>query len=230
MLSKTSSSLLFYYLQKRTLIIVVETVCEWLDLFSADYFRYAVTKAFCIAFLMTFFSVFDVPVFWPILLFYWMVLFVLTMKRQIMHMIKYKYLPFSIGKQVTYISSFPKRNFVRFAYFWKLFYETSHFGCIFNRGTPEINLLQAAAVWGQIELNLLDRWSWSPYTWNFDLSLTLNEFVFVNKQLEISYWHMLVYLLHHHPFLYILRVNGFNSTLCLTDYRMVFKIFCVNVW
>lgn len=49
---------------------------------------------------MTFFSMFDVPVFWPILLFYWIVLFVLTMRRQISHMIKYKYIPFSVGKQV----------------------------------------------------------------------------------------------------------------------------------
>lgn len=62
-------------------------------------FWYAITKAFCVAFVMTFFSVFDVPVFWPILLCYWLVLFVLTMKRQIMHMMKYKYVPFSIGKQ-----------------------------------------------------------------------------------------------------------------------------------
>ncbi|XVE56070.1 hypothetical protein DITRI_Ditri03aG0207500 [Diplodiscus trichospermus] len=62
-------------------------------------FWYSITKAFCMAFLMTFFSVFDVPVFWPILLFYWIALFVLTMKRQIMHMIKYKYVPFSMGKQ-----------------------------------------------------------------------------------------------------------------------------------
>lgn len=62
-------------------------------------FWYALTKAFCVAFLMTFFSVFDVPVFWPILLCYWFVLFALTMKRQIMHMIKYKYIPFNIGKQ-----------------------------------------------------------------------------------------------------------------------------------
>ncbi|KAF8050675.1 hypothetical protein N665_1906s0004 [Sinapis alba] len=62
-------------------------------------FWYSVTKAFCIAFLMTFFSVFDVPVFWPILLCYWIVLFVLTMRRQISHMIKHKYIPFSIGKQ-----------------------------------------------------------------------------------------------------------------------------------
>ncbi|CAI9769087.1 unnamed protein product [Fraxinus pennsylvanica] len=62
-------------------------------------FWYAITKAFCVAFLMTFFSMFDVPVFWPILLCYWIVLFVLTMKRQIMHMIKYKYIPFNLGKQ-----------------------------------------------------------------------------------------------------------------------------------
>lgn len=62
-------------------------------------FWYALTKAFCVAFVMTFFSIFDVPVFWPILLLYWIVLFVLTMKRQIRHMVKYKYVPFSVGKQ-----------------------------------------------------------------------------------------------------------------------------------
>ncbi|KAL9229788.1 hypothetical protein vseg_005219 [Gypsophila vaccaria] len=62
-------------------------------------FWYSITKAFCIAFVMTFFSVFDVPVFWPILLFYWFVLFTLTMRRQIHHMVKYKYVPFSFGKK-----------------------------------------------------------------------------------------------------------------------------------
>eukprot|EP00252_Welwitschia_mirabilis_P004688 TRINITY_DN1498_c0_g1_i2.p1 TRINITY_DN1498_c0_g1~~TRINITY_DN1498_c0_g1_i2.p1 ORF type:complete len:192 (+),score=9.81 TRINITY_DN1498_c0_g1_i2:383-958(+) len=62
-------------------------------------FWYSLTKALCIAFMMTFFPIFDVPVFWPILLMYWIVLFVLTMKRQIKHMIKYKYVPFSVGKQ-----------------------------------------------------------------------------------------------------------------------------------
>ncbi|KAL9265218.1 RER1A-like protein [Drosera capensis] len=61
--------------------------------------RYSVTKAFAVAFVMTFFSAFDIPVFWPILLCYWFVLFVLTMKRQIAHMMKYKYIPFSLGKQ-----------------------------------------------------------------------------------------------------------------------------------
>ncbi|XP_059279370.1 protein RER1A-like [Lycium ferocissimum] len=62
-------------------------------------FWYSLTKAVCIAFVLTFFSAFDVPVFWPILLFYWLVLFVSTMKRQIMHMVKYKYVPFTFGKQ-----------------------------------------------------------------------------------------------------------------------------------
>ncbi|KAG8390908.1 hypothetical protein BUALT_Bualt01G0132400 [Buddleja alternifolia] len=62
-------------------------------------FWHSLTKAFCIAFVLTFFSAFDVPVFWPILLFYWLVLFISTMKRQIMHMIKYKYVPFTFGKQ-----------------------------------------------------------------------------------------------------------------------------------
>ncbi|THG08239.1 protein RER1A-like [Camellia sinensis] len=62
-------------------------------------FWYSITRAFCIAFVMTFFSIFDVPVFWPILLFYFVMLFTLTVKRQILHMIKYRYVPFSVGKQ-----------------------------------------------------------------------------------------------------------------------------------
>ena len=47
---------------------------------------------------MTFFSVFDVPVFWPILLMYFGVLFFMTMRRQIAHMYKHKYVPISFGK------------------------------------------------------------------------------------------------------------------------------------
>ena len=41
---------------------------------------------------------FNIPVFWPILLMYFFALFFLTMKRQVKHMIKYKYVPFSFGK------------------------------------------------------------------------------------------------------------------------------------
>ncbi|MBA0739105.1 hypothetical protein Gogos_012401 [Gossypium gossypioides] len=68
------------------------------------------TKAFCIAFVMTFFPVLDVPVFWPILLCYCIVLFVHTMRRLIGHMMKYKYIPFSIGKQVILANLFSYRN------------------------------------------------------------------------------------------------------------------------
>ena len=56
-------------------------------------------KAVVVAMLMTCFSLFDVPVFWPILLIYFCILFVLTMKRQIKHMIKHRYLPFNLGKK-----------------------------------------------------------------------------------------------------------------------------------
>ncbi|ESQ53364.1 hypothetical protein EUTSA_v10026272mg [Eutrema salsugineum] len=62
-------------------------------------FWLSITRAFVIGFLMTFFDVFDVPVFWPILLFYWVMLFFLTMRKQIQHMIRYRYVPFSFGKQ-----------------------------------------------------------------------------------------------------------------------------------
>lgn len=61
-------------------------------------FWFSLTKAFIVCFFMTFFSVFNIPVFWPILLLYFIALFVLTMKRQIKHMIKYNYIPFSLGK------------------------------------------------------------------------------------------------------------------------------------
>ena len=52
-----------------------------------------------VAFVCTFFAVCNVPVFWPILVLYFIVLFTLTMKRQIAHMIKYRYLPFTHGKR-----------------------------------------------------------------------------------------------------------------------------------
>lgn len=61
-------------------------------------FWYACSKGTLTAIGMTFFSVFDIPVFWPILLLYFGVLFFMTMKRQIMHMYKHKYVPLSFGK------------------------------------------------------------------------------------------------------------------------------------
>ena len=78
-------------------------------------FWYSATRAISIGFLCTWFSIFDVPVFWPVLVVYWLILFALTstfpyqewgrsianvetVRRQIQHMIKYRYVPFSIGK------------------------------------------------------------------------------------------------------------------------------------
>lgn len=61
-------------------------------------FWYSCIRSVVISFFMTFFQIFDIPVFWPILLLYFIVLFFITMKRQIKHMIKHKYVPFSWGK------------------------------------------------------------------------------------------------------------------------------------
>ncbi|KAI6712436.1 RER1 protein [Diplocarpon mali] len=81
-------------------------------------FWYSATRAITIGFVCTWFAIFDVPVFWPVLVVYWLILFTLTstypkpewlaaqrtglmegeVRRQIQHMIKYRYVPFSFGK------------------------------------------------------------------------------------------------------------------------------------
>mmetsp|Transcript_25267 Transcript_25267/g.36955 ORF Transcript_25267/g.36955 Transcript_25267/m.36955 type:complete len:199 (-) Transcript_25267:136-732(-) len=61
-------------------------------------FWLACTRGVLTCIVMTFFSVFDVPVFWPILLMYFFILFFMTMKRQITHMFKHRYVPISFGK------------------------------------------------------------------------------------------------------------------------------------
>ncbi|TYJ54129.1 hypothetical protein B9479_005227 [Cryptococcus floricola] len=65
-------------------------------------FWYSATKATSIALLCTITRATDVPVYWPILVIYFFTLFGLTMRRQIQHMIKYKYVPFDLGKKVRY--------------------------------------------------------------------------------------------------------------------------------
>jgi len=57
------------------------------------------TRATIVAFTCTFFELFNVPVFWPILVMYFIMLFVITMKRQLKHMIKHKYVPWTAGKK-----------------------------------------------------------------------------------------------------------------------------------
>lgn len=79
-------------------------------------FWHAATRAVAISFVCSWFEIFNVPVFWPVLVMYWIILFVLTSKnilddtletianylslvrKQIQHMIKYRYVPFSFGK------------------------------------------------------------------------------------------------------------------------------------
>jgi len=61
-------------------------------------FWYSATRAIVVAIFCSFFKVFDLPVFWPVLVIYWLILFGLTMRRQIQHMIKYRYVPFTTGK------------------------------------------------------------------------------------------------------------------------------------
>lgn len=63
-------------------------------------FWYSMSKAVLICLCLSLFEFTNIPVFWPILVVYFIVLTCLTLKRQIKHMIKHKYLPFSYGKTV----------------------------------------------------------------------------------------------------------------------------------
>ncbi|WFD34145.1 hypothetical protein MCUN1_000981 [Malassezia cuniculi] len=65
-------------------------------------FWLSASQAIVLSIFATFFSAFDVPVYWPILLVYFIILFVITMRRQIQHMIHYKYIPFDFGRKARY--------------------------------------------------------------------------------------------------------------------------------
>jgi len=58
-----------------------------------------VTLAVIVCNLCSFVPLLDIPVFWPLLAFYFFVLFFAMMRKQIAHMFKHKYLPFDIGKK-----------------------------------------------------------------------------------------------------------------------------------
>lgn len=62
-------------------------------------FWYNFMWATTLSLLCTLFSAFDIPVFWPILLIYFVALTVATLRRQIEHMIKYRYIPFDFAKR-----------------------------------------------------------------------------------------------------------------------------------
>lgn len=67
-------------------------------------FWYSCTNATIVAFCATFFKVCDVPVFWPVLVFYFIILFVATMRRQWLDMRRLKYVPWDIGAKRKYKS------------------------------------------------------------------------------------------------------------------------------
>ncbi|CAO1614770.1 unnamed protein product [Parajaminaea phylloscopi] len=62
-------------------------------------FWLSATQAILISLGCTLTELCDVPVYWPILVMYFFILFGITMKRQIKHMIKYRYVPFDLGKK-----------------------------------------------------------------------------------------------------------------------------------
>ncbi|EGC39612.1 hypothetical protein DICPUDRAFT_26615 [Dictyostelium purpureum] len=63
------------------------------------HFWHSIIRALSIALFCTFIPFLDLPVFWPILLIYFIIIFTVTMKKQIKHMIKYKYIPFDLNKK-----------------------------------------------------------------------------------------------------------------------------------
>jgi len=74
-------------------------------------FWFFATQWLCISLILTLFDIFDLPVFWPILVGYFIVLTCLTMKDRIKHMIRYKYVPFDLaGKKKQYNVPAPKEG------------------------------------------------------------------------------------------------------------------------
>ncbi|KAH9585562.1 retention in endoplasmic reticulum protein 1, variant 2 [Schistosoma haematobium] len=55
-------------------------------------------RAVAVSIFCTYLPFLDIPVFWPILVMYFIMLFAIMMKKQIKHMIKYRYVPFTYGK------------------------------------------------------------------------------------------------------------------------------------
>ncbi|EKX73261.1 conserved hypothetical protein [Theileria equi strain WA] len=62
-------------------------------------FWLSATRITYIALCSLFFEFLDLPVFWPLLVLYFALLFTTTMNQQIRNMIKYKYVPFNFSKR-----------------------------------------------------------------------------------------------------------------------------------
>ena len=62
-------------------------------------FWLAATHATMLSLFLSLFEIFDIPVFWPILLLYFIILTACTLRQQIKHMIRWKYVPWNAGKK-----------------------------------------------------------------------------------------------------------------------------------
>lgn len=62
-------------------------------------FWLSLMKAILVSLFLTTTRLFDIPVYWPILLGYFIILFIITMRKQIRHMYKHRYIPFTTGKK-----------------------------------------------------------------------------------------------------------------------------------
>ena len=62
-------------------------------------YRKALVKSTLISTITTFFEFFDFPIYWPLLLFYFLFMTLFLFRYKIEHMIKYKYIPFDFGKK-----------------------------------------------------------------------------------------------------------------------------------
>lgn len=67
------------------------------------FIRLSATRATIIALFCSFSEVFDVPVYWPILVMYFCVLFVLTMRRQIQYVLAFIIIFFFLYDQITFV-------------------------------------------------------------------------------------------------------------------------------
>lgn len=61
-------------------------------------FWHQATRATFVSLFMSLFDSFDLPVYWPILLVYFLLLLFVTIKKHLHHMWKYRYVPWSRGK------------------------------------------------------------------------------------------------------------------------------------
>ena len=57
------------------------------------------TFATLLATVLTFFEYFNFPIFWPLLAFYFVFMTTFLCRYKIEHMLRYKYVPFDIGKK-----------------------------------------------------------------------------------------------------------------------------------